>query len=60
MAVRMEGDMIKTIEVLKSIGPLIWHRPRSLLRLLLDPKRSSEIPSSEMTKRFALLLQCGF
>lgn len=52
--------MIKTIEVLKSIGPLICHQSRALRRLRLNSKRSSEIPSPEVTMRLELLLQCGF
>ena len=52
--------MIKTIEVLKSIGPLICHLSRALRRLRLNSKRSSEIPSPEVTMRLELLLQCGF
>ena len=52
--------MIKTIEVLKSIGPLICHQSRALRRLPAQLEIIRRGPSPELTKRLELLLQCGF
>ena len=51
---------VRAIQVREVIVLLPWRLSRELRRVLAESKQTSAITSSEMMKRFELLLQCGF